>query len=1279
MGNLATRMRRKIESLPLKIKAALFCALIFALGMGSLAYYVADALRRDSVVLIGQEQKTGADFLARTLEAELRLRLDVIDGLARHLVAQSLNSPRQIQTFLNEQTVASRIFSRDIYFIAANGIRTAEYPQRGHVGTPYNDSSYFISIRDARKPAIRVWFGRFAKKPVLLVAVPVIAADGTFLGALCGADVIAPGSPLHLTDEVHNGQSGGFHVYALDQGIFAASTDPTRVLEKLPAPGINPLLDRRLKGYTGPGQTVDSKGLEVVSAAAMVPTANWMVVSYLPTREAFAPQERATMRIYSGAALITLLVALLVWLGVRRSLAPLERAARQIGETGAGHIPLEPVEVQGSGEIRMLLQNFNLLQQHIAAQNETIRQERDHLEVLVEERTAELVGLAKSLRDANQEQQAVFDAARIGIILTRDRIIRRCNRTIEEILGYEPGEILEQSTRIWYPDEATFLAVGERVREGLARHGYFREELELVRKDGSRFWGRIMAQVIDRNAPEKGMAGTVEDIGEERRILAEMAQAKALAEAAAQAKADFLANMSHEIRTPMNAVIGMTHLALKTDLDERQREYLRKIQHSSQHLLGIINDILDFSKSEAGKLHIEQIDFDLEKVLEDVSSLMSERATSKGLEFVIEMADEVPRHLVGDPLRIGQVLINYASNAVKFTERGEVAIHVGLKEDQGQEVLLRFAVHDTGIGIKAGELPTLFNSFQQADSSTTRKYGGTGLGLVIAKRLAELMGGQAGAESEPGRGSTFWFTARLGRSSTARHRAQPRPDLRTRRLLVVDDHDHARDVVCDMLRSMSFQVRDTDSGNRCLAELQRASAAGEPYDIVFLDWQMPEMDGLATAREIRRLELPQPPLVLMITAYGRDELARSAGESGLQGIEEILIKPVSPSQLFNTVMRILDHEDGPLSAADPEALPDLAPLAGLRVLLVEDNQLNQEVASEFLAGANMVVDVADDGASALEKVRQQRYDVILMDMQMPVMDGIAATREIRKQFPAAVLPILAMTANAMEQDRERCLAAGMNDHIAKPVDPRDLLGKLLKWLAPGAPVVAPQAAAPPPGTVTPTPPVAAPAKADRQPFAGIPGLDATLGLHQALDREGLYLRLMDKFVSGQREAPQRLARAIDAGDWVGAEREAHTLKGVSAQIGAMPLRDLAERLEHAIRQRDPPDLLQDLLGKIADSLPPLVDAIAAVLATQEVPAAKATVNWMQVEEVCARLAQQLANDDFACEKLLDEHEALLHGALGEDFPPLARAVRDFDFTQAQARLQALAASHRLKL
>ena len=893
---------------------------------------------------------------------------------------------------------------------------------------------------------------------------------------------------------------------------------------------------------------------------------------------------------------------------------------------------------------------------------------------IVEDITAERAA-AEALRLINEEQQAIFDTASSGIALITDRILMRCNRRMHEMFGWPMGEMVGKPTAIWYADEAANLAGGGEVYEQIWRGEVHCRDQELMRRDGSHFWARLTGTAVDLTDPSKGTVWVIDDITAERAAIEQMREAKALAEAAARMKSDFLANMSHEIRTPMNAIIGMSHLAMKTELTPRQHDYMKKIQGSSQHLLGIINDILDLSKIEAGKMVVESIDFSLDQVLDNVAGLIAEKAAAKNLELIIEIDENVPHSLIGDPLRIGQVLINYANNAIKFTEQGDIVIHVAVAQESAGEVLLNFSVSDTGIGLDEEQRSRLFQSFEQADSSTTRKFGGTGLGLAISRQLAGLMGGEVGVDSELGKGSTFWFTARLRRGEEKSRQLLPDPDLRGRRVLVIDDNEHARDVIGDMLRSMSFVVSSAASGREGLVEIARAASASEPYEIIFLDWQMPGLDGIATAKEIRQWMSTAVPHLVMITAYGRDEVIKAANEAG---IEDVLIKPVTSSLLFDTAMRVLGGAQAyqPRSADDATPGTDLAAIAGARILLVEDNDLNQEVATELLQQAGFRVDLAENGAVALDMVsrkgEENNYAIVLMDMQMPVMDGVTATREIRKLPKGATLPIVAMTANAMAGDRDRCIEAGMNDHVAKPIDPDQLWATLRRWIKPLRDVTGLVS-----GHATYT--NSASATATSVIIGPITGLDVKVGLRHALGREALYVSLLRKFCTGQRDFPARLADALGDDDWQTAERLAHTLKGLSAQIGARELHTMVESFEHHIRSREPKESITASLETISQYLSDVISSISARLPVDEPAHPDTRVDTVELREICIKLAAELTALDFASGDTFDEHEPLMRAALGDHYAAITAAIHDFNFEHARDLLRDAVAGHGIEL
>jgi two-component system, sensor histidine kinase and response regulator len=794
-------------------------------------------------------------------------------------------------------------------------------------------------------------------------------------------------------------------------------------------------------------------------------------------------------------------------------------------------------------------------------------------------------------------------------------------------------------------------------------------ETEHWRVDGTSYFARLRGRAnLDASGKVISVSGTLQDITEERQAAEVLEQARDAAEAAEHAKSDFLAMMSHEIRTPMNTVLGMTRLVLQTELAPRQRNYLDKIHTAANTLISIINDVLDFSKIEAGKLDLEETEFTLESVLESTASVTAMKAEEKGLEIVYEVAPEVPERLVGDSLRLGQVLINLVNNAVKFTERGEVVVSIDrVLQGRTNAVTLQFAVRDTGIGLDAGQIAGLFRAFSQADRDTSRKYGGTGLGLAICKQLVERMGGTIWATSEPGKGSTFFFTieAKLPAVADAHRVAPKRANLKGRRVLIVDDNPSARDILSQMVRNFGMDVEAVDSGESALTTLKLASSQRRSFELVLMDWRMPGMDGLDAAQRIKAdMNLREIPAVLMVTAYGREEVLRMSEQLDLQGV---LIKPVTESVMFNTIIDILapmlDEKNsatfGPSGEASSgaESQPPaqqkwIEQLTGRRVLVVDDNALNREVVSDFLMLAGVEVGTAANGIEALEQLKDGDYEAVLMDVHMPVMDGLTAVREIRREDRWSKLPIVALTAQARLEDREASLAAGMSAHLTKPIDEVELYRTLLRLL----------------------PQMPAPMKEGENADAGgdLTPLDLSAALARLGNNPERLSRLLKGFVRDFNGAPAQLMADHLAGNLEGVASLAHAVKGSASYLDAHDLCAVADELEQAARKRDQDSVnkqapvfhrqLETLLRKVNDRLSPAASGAPAT-ATLDIPA---------VLHLVAAVEPLVANGDYAAQLLLEQIGARLNGTTAA---VLAETVRvhfdELELEQAIVALQRL--------
>ena len=743
-----------------------------------------------------------------------------------------------------------------------------------------------------------------------------------------------------------------------------------------------------------------------------------------------------------------------------------------------------------------------------------------------------------------------------------------------------------------------------------------------------------------------------------------------MADEANQAKSAFLANMSHEIRTPMNAIIGLTHLIRRDTTNPHQRQQLDKVLGAAMHMLAVINDILDFPKIEAGKMALDPTDLELEKVVSNVFTITGDKAEAKGLEVMAELAG-VPPILHGDGMRLGQILTNFMGNAVKFTERGSVSLHAFFTHREANQVRLRFEVRDTGIGLSPEQQGTLFLAFQQADVSTTRTHGGTGLGLAISRRLADLMDGQVGVRSEPGKGSTFWFEAPFGISSQAAAPQHVQALPPSTRVLVVDDMEEARELLADMLTHLGARADAVSSGAQAVQAVAQADELGDPYELVLTDWLMPGLNGTQTWQQICALPLQHRPACILVSG----SLSCPADEVDAGPFAAFLPKPVLPTALEDVLVRVWNHAQLPEAAAP--ALAADAPVRftpGLQLLLAEDNALNQEVAGELLRQLGFAVDVAGDGVIAVERARERHYDLILMDIQMPHLDGLQATRQIRALPGHAQTPAVTMTANAFAEDRAAALAAGMNDHLPKPVDAAQL-ARVSARLLPHA--VDATGATPTPSVATSTPTLQNEAQMRAQ-LQGVAGFQLGQGLRSLGNSFAAPVRLLQRMVVEHPQDPQKALQAWQRSDLAETQRILHTLKGLAGTAGLTGLQVAAQQAEARVQatpqggvDADTHHALQDLdvrLQQLVQSLHFVLDAAAEP--TSVAPAADAE----HLRAGLRALRPLLASDD------LDASAAYagLHPAMLQHYPDraqaLAQAIDGFDFVQALALLDAILAT-----
>lgn len=882
----------------------------------------------------------------------------------------------------------------------------------------------------------------------------------------------------------------------------------------------------------------------------------------------------------------------------------------------------------------------------------------------------------KEVEEIAQKYRQIFENASEGIFQsTIDGKPITSNPSMAKILGHDSTESLLRSITNIAKDVYSRPEDREEIINQLKKNGRVDAvELPLKRKDGSEIWVSMNVHITREEDGQEIIEGMVQDITERlNRAKAELD--RQAAEAANEAKSGFLAHMSHEIRTPLNAVMGLTDLIMRTDLSEKQREYMLKVKSAASSLLAVINDILDFSKIEAGRLELEQTNFSLHEVMANLTEIFGHKAHEKEIELMVTIAPDVPCALVGDKVRLGQVLINLVGNAIKFTEKGEIIVAVSLDPDNKpsskSEVALLFNVSDTGSGIPEDRLDAIFHSFSQADSSVTRKHGGTGLGLAICKKLVEMMGGKIKVTSTPGQGSLFSFTAlfKEAEEKTDLQNYKQLNDIKGLNVLVVDDNKTAREILAGFITSFKMIVQTAASGKEALNIIENSE---KPFDLILLDWKMPGLNGTETAKLIRKSTgAKSSPIICMVSAYGREDLLQQAEKST---IDAFLHKPVNQSFLFDTIMGLFHSEnrqktDVTAISTGTEVLMDWEGI-GLRILLVEDNEINQDVAREWLESAGFKVEIASNGKDAVDMVKSSdRFDAVLMDIQMPEMDGYRATRHIRKIEERENLPIIAMTAHALKGDREKCIDAGMNDYVTKPIDPRLMFQALARWL--------PQDGKVPAVDLVDSSEMQILEKSEHTFNINLPGIDTDIGLFRANNKPELYLKLLKSFLRDFSNAPEKIMTFLDQEMFDDARRVAHSVKGVSANIGANELSELASQLEQSIESSNF-DLHNTLWREFKTNLVQVTEGIEHNLEEENLSLKSASYNKNaatvkppdQVLKHLKELEMLLDEDILAARELVDDMAADIVALTGkESLTRLTTSMEELDIDGAIETVQ----------
>lgn len=925
-----------------------------------------------------------------------------------------------------------------------------------------------------------------------------------------------------------------------------------------------------------------------------------------------------------------------------------------------------------------------------------------------EENYIKLIETEKSLRESEEKFRLLIENASEGILVIQDERVQYANPRSIEISGYTMEELYLKPFLQFLPADQHSAAMVRHTRTLTSSSRNSKQVFKLLTKKKEIRWIEVdsvkgswnqrpasisfvddITERIESEQELKRYRHRLEELVRERtreleKAYQELVVAKDRAEAATRSKSEFLANMSHEIRTPMNAIVGICDLIRNTALTVKQREYMNIIRSSSRALLSLINDILDFSKIEAGKLEFEEIPFVLNEVLDEVSDMFRDKIQEKDLEFIIDIAGDVPQRLVSDPLRLKQVLVNLTSNAIKFTSKGEICISVACESRTDDHVVLQFNVRDTGSGIPAHllnqeGLEKLFESFFQADSSSSRKHGGSGLGLSITRNIVDMMNGTIHVTSEINKGSTFSVKAQFRYlTGEVSLRSMIPNALKSIRVLIVDDNPATLSVIRRFVDSFGFQADLAMSAEEAFLKYERSTTDNEPFHLIIMDIKMPDMDGITAAEKLKQKNSQPPPPIIFISASDyRDYVHRF----GRENIENFLTKPIKQSVLFDTIMNAFGYRAEKMGQNIIYSA-QAQNLSGTRILLVEDNPINQMVATEILTSADMVIHKAGNGHEAIEILKEIEFDAVLMDIQMPGMDGIEATGVIRNELHLNRLPIIAMTANAMSGDREKCISAGMNDYISKPIESRQIFSVLSRWITLDHP----------PETVISTDITQDLTQRKTNVSlsfhielpATLPGLEIQSGLNRINGNRYLYYSLLKEFKTENADTLTRIRKALSHGNMEYASTLIHTIKGVAGNIGATRVFQSAKALEGALQTGAPPENLLMQLGNDLAEVLESASFVETVIASvgQDKTENLTPSTPLDDSELCfmiTTLKKMLENNSFEAESQLQTLLNHLAPDLRQRAELLAHHISNLEFNHARHELVALADSMNLDI